>query len=225
VLAYVPNFNQGNWWHLTLSFEGYLPFSGNGAYDCVDYWNVCKETMQRLVVERTIRGAYWVEEISVGGFLPLRVKPHVHALVEADEVPLTNQDMQTWTATHQDSNSEPLTLVPSVKAQPIVSERMLLNTVEYLFKPIDLVRPYTTAWSQAVDHESREGATELNNQASEFVGGFSRITYRRPKMRAKGVLDPRHSRFVGVQKDERNGYREYISTLRQSYDEWDRVDS
>ena len=80
----MPSFSRGHFYFVTLSFAGGLPFAGAGAFDCLNYWNACKAALGSLIEQELIRGAFWVEEIKLLSLLPLRVMPHVHALVDAD---------------------------------------------------------------------------------------------------------------------------------------------
>jgi hypothetical protein len=58
---------------------------------------------------------------------------------------------------------------------------------------------------------------DLNSQLTDLVKGHSEITRRRPKMLAKGTLNPKAKGFIGVPKENRSEreHQELINNLKK----------
>lgn len=109
-------------------------------------------------------------------FLPLRVMPHVHALVDChdfgeEHVERLRLHLTNW----RNQYGEPLDLVPDIDVRPISTPRSLLDRTRYLYKPINLASRYDAAWEEFID-DDRTRAWELNSQARELAAGVTEST-------------------------------------------------
>lgn len=215
VRTYVPAFDDGTWHFLTLSFVGNLPFGSANLQATLDCWDANKSALKALHTDRHIAGVHWTEELAVLSFLPLRVMPHVHAIVDSHyfgEAPV--ERLRLHLSNWRNEYGEPLDLVPDIDVRPISTPRSLLDRTRYLYKPINLARPYDTAWVNLIDGE-RTRAWELNSQARELAAGVFEARKDRNRMHSKGTLNPRAKEFIGVAKDERANHSQYIRDLQR----------
>jgi len=215
VKTYVPAFDNGTWHFLTLSFVGNLPFDSANLQATLDCWDACKDALQALHRDKVVAGLHWTEELAVLSFLPLRVMPHVHALVDChdfddEQIERLRLHLSNW----QNEYGEPLDLVPDIDVRPISTHRSLLDRTRYLYKTINLSRPYDTAWVNFIDEE-RTRAWELNSQARELAAGVFEARKDRNRMHSKGTLNPRAKEFIGVAKDDRANHSQYIRDLQR----------
>ena len=114
---------------------------------------------------------------------------------------------------------EALPLEPDLDVRPIHTERSLFDRIRYLYKPIDLVPKYESAWPLACQND-RARAWELNSQARELAAGIFQIRKDRQRMNSKGSLNPKDRRFIGIQKAERAGYAEHLRQLQAQEPEY-----
>lgn len=215
VRTYVPAFDEGTWHFLTLSFAGSLPFDSANMPATLDCWDACKDALLALHSDNAVAGVHWTEEFAVLSFLPLRVLPHVHALVDAHEfgdeqVEQVRRHLTTW----RNEYGESLDLVPDIDVRPIRTPRSLLDRTRYIYKPINLCRPYDTAWTNHIEND-RSTAWELNSQARELAAGIFEARKDRVRMHSKGTLNPRAKGFIGISKDDRANHSQYIRELQR----------
>jgi hypothetical protein len=202
-LTYVPNYHQGNWHFLTGSFTGELLFSCSDGFDWLHYWDAYKYGLSALLNEGLINGVYWVEELAVNSFLPTRVLPHIHAIIDALE--LTDNTLailKDRVCEHLAKTLGPDFLQPNIKTTAIQDEKGLFDRIGYMLKPLKLVRAYERAWAAASIHNRRK-VWELNSELTDLIKGHSEITRMRPKMKSKGTLNPKSKGFIGVRKADR----------------------
>lgn len=215
VRTYVPAFDEGNWHFLTLSFAGQLPFDSANLQSTVDCWDACKDALQGLHSDHHVAGVHWTEELAVLSFMPLRVMPHVHALVDChdfgdEQVERLRLHLTDW----RNQFGEPVVLQPDIDVRPICTPKSLLDRTRYLYKPINLATPYDTAWANHIG-DDRTRAWELNSQARELAAGVFEARKDRTRMFSKGTLNPRAKGFIGIPKDERVNHSEYIRDLQR----------
>jgi hypothetical protein len=221
-LAYVPSFHDGNWHFLTGSFDGDLAFTGSDGFDWLHYWDAYKYGLSALVKEGVIDGVYWTEELAVNSFVPTRVLPHAHCVIDAFELTDTAIEILKDKVTeHLAKNLGPDFLLPDVKYSAIQDQKGLLDRIGYMVKPMKLLKAYERAWVGASFH-NRARVWELNSQLTDLIKGHSEITRRRPKMQAKGTLNPKAKGFIGVRKENRSEreYQELINELKKQPTEY-----
>ncbi len=211
------NYHRGHWHLLTISFNGQQPFATNAdAHACLNYWDGGNTAIQNLVSQQLIRGACWVEEFKALQFLPLLVMPHVHALVEADEVGTAALDAVTQALTrYRNEQHEPLALTPNLHVKRLNSQKALFDTIQYLFKPLDLLEAYQSAWPRVAAH-GRSEAWQLNSQTRDLSLGVQEITKKRMQLRTKGNLNANHREYIGVPRAERGRHRRLLNEVRET---------
>ena len=220
VRTFVPAFDNGAWHFLTISFTGQLAFDSANAPSSLDCWDACKDALQHLEQTGIVAGVHWTEEIAIVSFLPLRVIPHIHAVVDAstfgaDALELLQQRMTAW----RNAQGEGLPLGCNLHVRPVNSERSLFDRVRYMYKPIEIAPRYEAAWDVAAQND-RVRAWELNSQAREFAAGIFDIRKDRQRMNSKGTLNPRAKKFIGIKKEDRAGYSQYLQELQAQEPEY-----
>ena len=231
-LTYVPAFGDGNWHWLTGSYSGDLLYDGSAgaAVNWLHHWDAYQAGFNEWLENNTVRGIYWTEELAVNSFCPTRVLPHVHAVVDADELnEAALEQVQESVNAHMAKVVGVDHLQPDLDVEEIGTQRNLMNRIGYMFKPLKLVRPYRNAWAGACLHH-RAGAQQLNNAATDLVLGFSQVSRMLPhpvlgyekaksgrnKMQARGTLDPkRRKNFIGKHKDQHKHYKRLLRELRE----------
>lgn len=231
-LTYVPAFGDGNWHWLTGSFVGDLLYDGSAgaAVNWLHHWDAYQAGFNEWLENNTVRGIYWTEELAVNSFCPTRVLPHVHAVVDADELnEAALEQVQESVNAHLAKVVGFEHLQPDLDVEEIGTQRNLMNRIGYMFKPLKLVRPYRNAWAGACLH-NRAGAQQLNNAATDLVLGFSQVSRMLPdpvlgydktksgrnKMQARGTLDPKRGKnFIGKHKSQHKQYKRLLRELRE----------
>lgn len=88
------------------------------------HWEACKSALVQLVRDQRIRGVFWSEELAVNSLLPVRVLPHVHAIVDADDVDVELiRDMEALVAAYLERHLDDGQLIPNVHGKPITTAR------------------------------------------------------------------------------------------------------
>jgi hypothetical protein len=212
--TYLPAYHKGQWHHVILSFDGTLPFTSNSADTVRLHWDACSAALRESTAQELIRGAYWVEELKIRSFLPTQVLPHTHAIVEADEVGESIVELmeKVITASFENANDAGVTLQPNIQVKPIDSEESLYDRIRYLYKTVDLLKPYRAAW-ELVEINGRSLAVELNSQLRECIDGHFSVTQGKSRMYCNGILSPNAHEFIGVKKKDRQEYAAYVADV------------
>ncbi len=151
---------------------------------------------RKAVDDGWIRGCFWVEELALLDFLPLAVRPHAHALVDAQDM-----DGDTFLRLFgqlPDSMRSEVELQPNLDVLSIADDSTLCRKLRYCIKPIHLERAYLRTWNCPLNQQ-RELATDLNRDLLAFVEGLHLVTQHRIQVHTKGTLHPKHGRYLGVQ--------------------------
>lgn len=217
-LSLVPAYSDGNWFFITGSYRGSLPMPTlNSAFDWLQYYDAYKSALDRQVADEAIRGYYFVEELAVNHLQQVDVLPHIHAVVDcdgfSDEMVL---EVGQTVLSDLDAHDAEL-LVPAIDVEPIQTQRSLMDHLRYMFKPINLVRPYSNDWQEHCSSDRRQ-AVQLNSNTTDVVLGYSHTNYRRNKMQCKGTLNSRCNEYIGVAKSERNRYKPLLKELQAEAD-------
>ena len=218
LLEFVPAFHRATWHFVTLSFSGAHPFDGPAnAHSCLQHWDSCKSALRGALADRSIQGAFWSEELAILRFLPLHVMPHTHALILSDSLSEHfGEDLAQAMSRNLAGLENPM--VPDVDVQPVLTPRSLYDRVCYMFKPINIVRPYDTAWPLA-SADQRAGAWKINSQLRVFLTGHTQLgaressTGRRKKVERIGLLHPQKHGYLGIPPAERAEHRDYVDSV------------
>lgn len=211
---YANVFNHGTFFHLTVAFDGDLPFTGPKSTQILGYWEAINSAITAMCNSGTWRGAYWVDELHVRTFLPLRVMPHAHAIIDAERIhedDLAELQRLIREYTGDEDNLVHVGLPLSIKLESLETERDLQNTIAYLTKATNLVRPYKVAWTDNVA-DDRTNAFHLNREVRELVEGVPELlkTIKGKKRKWwKGTMQPGTKNYIGTvfKKKRRKGKR------------------
>lgn len=207
---YLPSFHQGHWRFATLSYTGHLEFNSASSENALHLWDSAKTAILQIIENQDVSGAFWVEEIAILDFLPLRVIPHVHAILDSELTPRRLRECFLESMRSQN----PL-LPPTVNVQGIPSAKSLGQRLQYLVKPINLYRRYRERWDAM-----RINARQLNLELSDFIHGYREITQFRHRIHVRGTLDPRSRKsFIGTTRENLPDQRVYVDAILRGDDE------
>lgn len=218
-LMYVPAFDNGTWFWFTGSFQGELavdPVAPSGSADeWQRYWDAYKAALVSWVERQSVRGVFWTEELAVNDLLDMRILPHVHCILEADDI--GEEELQQFSADLEQRLLGMLGtdyLKPDLELKPIATARSLMNRIGYMIKPFNILTPYRKDWDQEGCHYDRHLAQRLNNNATEMVNAYSSASNNRKKLNFKGNLDSKTKGYIGISTDDLDDYREELARIR-----------
>ena len=195
---YKGTFAEDSFFHVTMGFEGDIPFDATTSMAARTYWKMNEEAIRLLSDAGVIHGAYLAHEIKIRSFLPLRINPHSHVFISAAEFP----DEIVDRLTDMIGDAIDVNLTPSIEANPIHTQTYHDRCIRYLTKEIDLQEAYRTAWLKHCA-DDRQKAPELNREMRVFLdaqagafGGMARVVYM-------GNLRSQNKGFIGVKRDVR----------------------
>jgi hypothetical protein len=203
---YADSFHKGTFHFLTISFHGDLPFTETTNTQILDHWEAINSAVEEMCNSGIWTGAYWVDELAVNSFLPLRVNPHAHAIIHAVRISEADlEDLNNLISSYQGDDDIPveITLSPSILHRSIPSQRDFENTIAYLTKAINLVKPYNAAWREHIT-SNPGNAYLLNREARELLEGLPELLKQlkgKRRLRCKGTLDSRNKHFIGTRFD------------------------
>ncbi len=216
---YEAAFQETDWHFLTISSEGSLSFQDPHWCDLGLYWDAGARAVKQLVDTGEFLGALKVEEVSLCKLPELMVKPHLHFLVAADKITVSMlEELRRVILTHDLAaslgNWQPdwpkpvgIELKPHLHVAKIEDVDGLRNTLHYVSKPIDLVRPYLSA----ISARPMAKMWELNQAVADFIAGHDCHILGRHQREAWGILDPRNQRgFIGTRPAPRRGRQNRI---------------
>lgn len=194
-----------------------MPYA-NSAYDWISHWDLYKCALNYMNSNLRIRGYYMIEELAVNSIYNTSVLPHIHAIIDADELDEGGVEEAVEEVKNVSRAEYEATLPIDVKVMPITNQRSLMDHIKYMFKPINLVKAYENDWRTC------ENKITLNSNTTDLVLGYSNVTSRRPKMSYKGTLNVKSKEFIGIQKNDRPRYKPLLRQL-QSEAYQDYIDS
>jgi hypothetical protein len=205
---FLPSFEKTNWHHVTLGYDGEIAFQRQN-HGAQHYWEAGIAALKTVLEQKLIRGYYATMELKVNSFGPTYVLPHVHAIVDSDQINEGMlEEMLATMGTHTG-----LELPPNIRSDTINNDYGFSKRLRYLFKPIDLVAAYCRGWRR-IEEQMRAAAPAYNSQVSDFVGLYQSFTYRRKKMSYAGSMNSQFSGYIGTPESERDGYEEYIRAVQ-----------
>ena len=205
--TYQSSFHKGIFHFLTVSFKGGIPFDPTSYNEVLLYWDAIDAALNQMQKQDCWSGIYWVNELSILQFLPLRVLPHAHAIVHADTI--TDEHIKYLNellAAHTDDDDFQITLTPSIQHRQIRSEADFQGSISYLTKAIDLSFPYTSAWIQARENDQTLIPT-LNRQMREILEGLPVVAANKDRTHRTGSLSARCKSFIGVKPKDREKWK------------------
>jgi hypothetical protein len=211
---FLPSFEKANWHSLTLAFDGNIPF-GSNPQDVEAYWSAGAAGLKSILEQKSIRGYYATKELKVNNFMPTRVLPHLHAIVDADQI----NDGMVEELGSIISRQAGIQLAPDIRASLINSEYSFSKRLTYLYKPLDLVEAYWSGWLE-VATQGRDSAPAFNSSVSDFLGLHHTLTYQRKKMIYAGSMHSQFKGYVGIPDAERDEFEEYIRGVQSQMPEY-----
>jgi hypothetical protein len=223
--AYLTRFSRTSWFLVTISYQAAF---GDGIFDedavrlC---WQAARAALYECQKAGGIRGAMTRAELHLESFLPTQYFPHIHAVVDADEIDRGALAERVFAFRCPDSG-ERIILPVSIHHRRLLNDRAFANALSYLGKPLDLVRPYQTAWPLAAATKRRR-APELNAEVNEFLDAYTAFVADAHQVRYSGTLHHRSGRSLRVPKKQRRLQREVVSAIlvENNLQEWDEGES
>ena len=211
---YVPAFDDGVWHFVTGSFTGDLLMrSAADYYELTDYWDAYKSALQELVRLNLLRGVFWTEELAVNSIAPVQTLPHIHAIVEADEMSdETMQQLNSLVVQNLKSVLGPDHLSPNIHAKTLSTQRNLLSHVQYTIKPIQIVKAYDTSFARSV-HNNRSGVALLNSETTDLVLGYSVASKDRQRINSAGNLSSKTKNYIGTKEGDIEAAKEHVNDV------------
>lgn len=183
----------------TFSFNGDIRFNTAGQDRCKRHWDAIQHGLKWLLKNKHINGALISEELSIRSFLPTRVLPHAHAILEgADMNDAVLDDLKEEIGQYTENGVGP-ELIPSIQVKPIISFDAYKDEMAYLFKPINIKTAYTSAWLK-VEPNDRTEAWKLNSELSDFFSGHVETTRNEVMIRRIGNMHGHSKHFIGTKK-------------------------
>ena len=165
--TFLPCLGKMPLYFLTISFEGDLSFLPGDAFAVEVYWDASVRAVKDMVNEGIFKGAFWSEELNLNSLLPLRVLPHVHVIVAADELNLsTIDDLKERILAYREAPDEhffnpdnlnpywfQVSLPVSTRTYLVDSETDWANILGYMVKTNPLAQRYVQAFTAATETE------------------------------------------------------------------------
>lgn len=196
--AFDGTFGKDSFYHVTLGFDGDIPFDITTSGDPKIYWKANQTALRHLLSNDLIRGAYISHELKIRSLVPLQVNPHSHAIVTASAFPpeLNNalSDMI--------SDYAGVGLVPSIEVKLIDCKEYHRKCIRYLTKALELKEPYETAWQKRCVPD-RSHAKEVNLAMRNFLDAFGAAGSGINKRVYMGNLMSQSKSFIGVPAKDR----------------------
>jgi hypothetical protein len=135
----MPDFHHHTWGFLTVSFHGDLPYSS--TVSPAEWWRYWDAT-------GFIQGAILREEIKINSIAPIRVLPHLHAIVSNPDVSNSVIDELGFDVySYLDAQGERVKLLPSIRFQPLLTEEDFEKVWFYIYKPTLFYDAYLAKWN------------------------------------------------------------------------------
>ena len=213
--TFVPAYSRGTWFFLTLSFTGRICPTGC-IHDIAAYWQACVDALRSAVDEKLVRGAFWVKELAVLTFLPTTVLPHIHALVEGENVcDGAVEQLKSWvTASLANAELGAPALAPNIHVTALNTQRRMANKLGYMFKTTELRKAYLATWEHVQAH-GRSAAIRLNSDLVDLLLGHDEVIGSLSRTGAKGNLYPSDN-FLGIKKARRMDFFDYVQEVLRS---------
>jgi hypothetical protein len=169
--AFEHSYHKSTWTFVTASFTGGgLDLMSPGAENnAVAHWKAIKEEFSQWLKDYAVSGAIISEEVAVLSFLPCKVLPHAHALVNGTEITETMRaDLEVRISKAVQTEIGSCAMAASVYLTKVEDENAYREKFKYLYKPIGRIEEcYEKAWRQV--EEDLQGTVQLNSMVKDFV--------------------------------------------------------
>ena len=195
---YYDAYDESGFYHVTCSFDGDIPFGATNCMTARDYWESIGNSIKKLLAENLIDGAYFVHEMSIRSFLPLRVVPHTHAIVSCGSFP---REVIKYLG-ELIADCPEIELTPSINVRLIDSRADMSSMLKYVTKATDLSTAYNSAITQL--NECGEKPRDLNCEMKDFLDSFGAASGHFKKIVRIGNMMSQRNSFIGARGDERD---------------------
>ena len=186
-----PAYTFGNWASLTISLSDAIPLDLGLICELFDVYDIILKSLQKI---GAIRGYFSVREVSVPQFLPLRVLPHLHILLDADAY---DQEMPDEIEAVLDSFLEKRgsEVRSDVKLKLIDDRTYYQNTIKYFFKPMDIHTKYKLAIDTQVSVNPNR-IVALNSESKDLAVGMMSLHTHAKGVKQSGSLHPLSETYI-----------------------------
>ena len=205
--TFLPAYQPSSFVFVTLAFNGSLAIShADDLAAVIPLWNAIDAALKRLRSLNQIEGAFYVEEVAIIGFLPLRLQPHVHAILHT---PNGKPDTPESIRKQLGRSLRNLALSPSIEVAPLTSEECFANRLTYTTKAIDLVSRYRAALYNdgSANLHSR---LQVNHELRAFLHGWTQVTHARHAIRRLGTMHHASGHYIGMKDWTAAQRKEYV---------------
>jgi hypothetical protein len=222
--AYLTHFRHTSWYFVTISYQGVL---GDGTFDGDDVklrWLAATQALRRCQEHGYLRGLMTRCELHLESFLPLGYFPHVHSIVDADNIDRGLIASEVF-AYRCPETGDQITRPVSVHHRPLSSDRAFAYALSYVNKPLNLVDTYQKAWPLAAK-DNRRLAVQLHAEVNEFLDAMSAFTSNFHQVRYAGTMHWRSRDSLRVSPREQKAQRSVVAAIlvENSLDSWDEGD-
>ena len=195
--VFKPNFHNHSWGFLTISFHGDLPYSSTvSPAEWWRYWDATVHGVRQLNKAGYIQGAILREEIAINSIAPIRVLPHLHAIVSSPDVSDGVIDELGFDVySYLDAQGEGVELLPSIRIQPLLTEDDFERVWFYIYKPTLFYDAYLAKWN---DDATPQAKGCLNRSMHEAIDATIHIPFRRRQIHYLGNMRSSNRDFIGV---------------------------
>ena len=195
--VFKPNFHNHSWGFLTISFHGDLPYSSTTSpADWWRYWDATGYGVRQLRKSGYIQGAILREEIKINSIAPIRVLPHLHAIVSSPDVSDGVIDELGFDVySYLDTDGDGVALLPSIRFQPLLTEDDFERVWFYIYKPTLFYDAYLGKWN---DDATPQAKSCLNRSMHEAIDATIHIPFRRRQIHYLGNMRSSNRDFIGV---------------------------
>ena len=191
------NVSHCSWGFLTISFHGDLPYSTTASPDeWWRYWNAAVHGVRILHQDHHIQGAILREEIKINSIAPIRVLPHLHAIVSQPDIGEgTIEGLAESVQSYLEEQGEELALPPSIQFKPLPTEDDVEKVWFYIYKPILFYEAYNAKWN---DNATALVKERINRSMREAIEAVINIPFGRRQIHYLGNMRSTRRDFIGV---------------------------
>jgi hypothetical protein len=221
---YLIHFEENRFHFLTVSMLGDIPFSDRNAFDLTRLWKVISGHLQFSMkhTSNSVKGMLLSEEVSVRQFLPTRINPHVHSIIDSEDPDLFRQIATASIDNYLAEHVLGCHLHVSIKIKVIETQNAFKSALRYLTKPINLQQAYRMAWASKILN-GYQPAWKLNSEVTDFIMGTSYVSHA-PKqlhhIKRFGSMNAKHKDYLGTPTARRNDHWDEIKSISLSDDQW-----
>ena len=197
--VFKPHFDQHSWGFLTVSFHGNLAYSPTTSpAQWWRYWDASSMSVRNLRKFGHIQGAIIREELAINAIAPIRIIPHVHAIVSYPDITQSVQDELAFDVYSALENAgEDAPLHPSVHFEPLLTEMDFVRVWHYIYKPTLFYSAYEAKWN---DDATPHAKNCLNQSMRTAIDAAIHIPSGRRQTHYLGNMRSGRRDFIGISR-------------------------